>query len=126
MGTSKSTRPIPIRTQSTAVLRVAIPPRPRRRMVATRGECAILQMVTLTVQQAAWEWEWGRTGTALGITHPSLFTRRREKIETINYPPLGTSIPIVHDPQKTREAVKAGTRNTGPTMIGVVGRSYIP
>lgn len=51
-------------------------------------------MVTLTVQQAAWEWAWGRTGTALGITHPSLFTRRREKIETINYPLLGTSIPV--------------------------------
>lgn len=73
---------------------MAIPPRPRRRIVATRDVCAILQMVTLTVQQAAWEWEWGRTGTALGITHPSLFTRRREKIETINYPPLGTSIPV--------------------------------
>jgi len=51
-------------------------------------------MVTLTVQPAAWEWAWGRIGTALGITHPSLFTRRREKIETINYPPLGTSIPV--------------------------------
>lgn len=51
-------------------------------------------MVTLTVQPAAWEWAWGRTGTALGITHPNLFTRRREKIETINYPPLGTSIPV--------------------------------
>lgn len=84
------------RTQSTAVLRVVIPPRPRHRTVATRDECATLQMVTLTVQPAAWEWAWGRTGTALGITHPSLFTRRREKIETINYPPLGTSIPVIN------------------------------
>lgn len=82
------------RTQSTAVLRVAIPPRQRHRTVATRDVCATLQMVTLTVQPAAWEWAWGRTGTALGIIHPSLFTRRREKIETINYPPLGTSIPV--------------------------------
>lgn len=53
-----------------------------------------LQMVTLTVQPAAWEWVWGQTETVHGITHPSLFTRRREKIETINYPPLRTNIPV--------------------------------
>lgn len=51
-------------------------------------------MVTRTVRLAAWEWAWGQTETARGITHPSLFTRRREKIETINYPPLETSIPV--------------------------------
>lgn len=51
-------------------------------------------MVTLTVQPAAWEWAWGQTETVHGITHPSLFTRRREKIETINYPPLRTNIPV--------------------------------
>lgn len=73
---------------------MATHPRLHRRIVATRDVCATLQMVTLTVQPAAWEWAWEWTGIALGITHPSLFTRRREKIETINYPPLGTSIPV--------------------------------
>lgn len=51
-------------------------------------------MVTLTVQPAAWEWVWGQIETVHGITHPSLFTRRREKIETINYPLLRTNIPV--------------------------------
>lgn len=69
-------------------------PRPRRQTVATRDVCATLQMVTLIVQQAAWELPWGRTEIAHGIIHPSLFTRRREKIETISYPLLGTSIPV--------------------------------
>lgn len=83
------------RTQSTAVLRVAILPRLHHRTAATKGVCVTLPMVTLTVQPAAWEWVWGRTGTAHEIIHPpSQLTRRREKIETINYPPLGTSIPV--------------------------------
>lgn len=82
------------RTQSTAVLRVDIPLQPHHRIIATKDVCAILQMVTLTVQLAAWEWAWELIGIALAITHPNPFTRRREKIETINYPPLGTSIPV--------------------------------
>lgn len=125
MGTSKSTRPIPIRTRSIAVLRVATPHRRRRQIVVTKGVCGIPQMATLTVQQRAWVWAWERTGIVLGATHPSPYIKRREKTETISYPPLGTSILIVHDPQKTREAVKAEIRNTGPTTIGVVERFYI-
>lgn len=82
-------------------------------------------MATLTVQQRAWVWAWEQTEIALGTTHPSPYTRRREKIETISYPPLGTSILIVHDPQKTREAVRAEIQNTGPTTIGVVEKFYI-
>lgn len=84
------------RTRSTAVLRAATPPRPRRRTVVMKGVYVTLQMVTLTVQPAAWEWAWGQTETVHGITHPSLFTRRREKIETINYPPLRTNIPVTN------------------------------
>lgn len=126
MGTLKSTRPIPIRTRSTAVLREAIPHPQHHQIVATKDVCVIPQMATLTVQQQAWVWEWEQTETALGATHLSPFTRRREKIETIRYPPLGTSIPIVHDPQKTREAVRAEIQNTGPTTIGVVERFYTP
>lgn len=82
------------RTQSTAVLRVDTPLQPHRRTIATKDVCAILQMVTLIVRLAAWEWAWEPIGIALAITHPNPFTRRREKIETINYPPLETSIPV--------------------------------
>lgn len=53
-------------------------------------------MATLTVQQRAWVWAWEQTEIALGTTHPSPYTRRREKIETISYPPLGTSILVIH------------------------------
>lgn len=126
MGTSKSTRPIPIRTRSIAVLRGAILHRRRRRTVVTKGVCVIPQMAILTVQQEAWDWAWERTETVPGVIPPSPCIRRREKIETTNYPPLGTSIPIVHDHQKTREAMRAGIQNTGPTTIGVVERFYIP
>lgn len=125
MGTSKSTRPIPIRTQNTAVLRVAIPHQQHHQMVVTKDECEIPQMATLTVQQRAWVWAWEQTEIVLAATHLNPFTRRREKIETTSYPPLGTSIRIVHDPQKTREAVRAEIQNTGPTTIGVVERFYI-
>lgn len=124
MGTSKSTRPIPIRTQSTAVLRVAIPLQRHHQIVVTRGVCEIPQMATLIVQQGAWVWGWEQIETVLVAT-PSPYTRRREKIETTSYPPLGTSIRIVHDPQKTREAERAEIQNTGPTTIGVVERFYI-
>lgn len=51
-------------------------------------------MAILTVQQEVWDWEWEQTETAPGVIPPSPCIRRREKIETINYPPLGTSIPV--------------------------------
>lgn len=54
----------------------------------------IPQMAILTVQREAWDWEWEQIETAPGVIPPSPCIRRREKIETINYPPLGTSIPV--------------------------------
>lgn len=125
MGTSKSTRPIPIRTQNITVLRVDTHHQQHHQIVVTRDVCEIPQMATLIVQQGAWVWAWEQIETVLAATHPSPYTRRREKTETTSYPPLGTSTRIVHDPQKTREAVRAEIQNTGPTMIGVVERFYI-
>lgn len=82
-------------------------------------------MEILTVQQEAWGWAWEQIATVLAAMQPRPCTRRREKTETTSYPPLGTSIPIVHDPQKIREAVRAGIPNIGPITIGAVERFYI-
>lgn len=81
------------RTRNTVVQRVATPRR-LRRIVVTRGECEIPRMVTRTVQPEVWEWAWEQIVTAPVIIPVNLYTRRREKTETISYPPLGTSIPV--------------------------------
>jgi hypothetical protein len=78
---------------SIAVLRVATHHRPHQ-MAGMKGECGIRQMATRIAQQGAWGWAWEPTETVLAATPPSLYTRRREKIETTNCPPLGISIPV--------------------------------
>lgn len=76
---------------STIVQRVAIHRR-LHQMVGTRDECGIRPMAIHIAQLGAWEWAWEQTVTVLAATLPSLYTKRREKIETISYPLLGTSI----------------------------------
>lgn len=124
MGTSKSTRPIPIRMQNTAVQRVATLHRQLHQIVAMKDVCVIPQMVIHTVQRQVWVWPWEQKETVPAVIHPSPYIRRREKIETTSYPLLGRSIPIVHDPQKTREAERPEIQSTGPTTIGVVEKFY--
>lgn len=53
-------------------------------------------MATLIVQLGAWVWAWEQIEIVLAVTHPSPYTRRREKTETTSYPPLGTSIQVIN------------------------------
>lgn len=81
------------RMLSTAVRREATHRRPHQ-MAGMRGECGIRPMAIHTAQLGAWEWAWEPTATVRAATPPSLYTRRREKIETTSCPPLGISIPV--------------------------------
>lgn len=78
---------------SMAVRREATHRRPHQ-TAGMRGECGIRPMGIHTAQLGAWEWAWEPTVTVLAATPPSLYTRRREKIETTSCPPLGISIPV--------------------------------
>lgn len=81
------------RMPSTAVLRVAIHRRPHL-IAGMKDECATHPMATHIVLLGGWESEWEQTETVHAATLPSLYTRRREKIETTSCPHLGISIPV--------------------------------
>lgn len=83
-----------VRTLNTVVLREATLHRQCHRRVVTKDECENHQMAIHTVQQVDWAWVWQWIVKVHAITHPNLFTKRREKIETTSYPLQGTSIPV--------------------------------